>query len=90
MVDVESMCLSTHGLEQGRATRSGSSQNDQHFPTADEPFEIAQNLDFSLPPACNFIEKTDDLEKHVGKSSGPSVTGVSADRMTGSTDPTYF
>ena len=90
MVDVESMCFSAYGLEKSRTARSGSSQNHQHLPAAHYPFEVPQNLDFSLPPAGDFIEKTDHLEKDVGKSSRPSMTDVSADLMTGWMNLKYF
>lgn len=69
MVDVESMCFSCKGFEKSRTARSRPSKNNEQFPTADQAFEVTQNLYFSLSPACNFVEKTDDFEQNICESS---------------------
>jgi len=65
LIDEETMCLASNGLQEGGATRSRRSQNNQHLTGLDETIAFSQNVDLAAFVAHKLPDKTRALEPNV-------------------------
>jgi hypothetical protein len=46
-INVDTVCLTSNGLQKGGTTRARGSENDEHLPLANETVKVAQNVNLA-------------------------------------------